>query len=41
MHGAIRDMLNRYDCRTADDYVNALREIFQELACRGCGAASS
>ncbi len=35
MHGAIRSMLNRYDCQTRDDYVNALREILQELALLG------
>jgi len=28
-------MLNRYDCQTRDDYVNALREILQELALLG------
>ena len=35
MHEAIRTMLNRYDCQTRDDYVNALREILQELALLG------
>ena len=35
MHDAIRSMLNRYDCQTRDDYVNALREILQELALLG------
>ena len=35
MHDAIRSMLNRYDCQTQDDYVNALREILQELALLG------
>jgi predicted nucleotidyltransferase component of viral defense system len=35
MHEAIRSMLNRYDCQTRDDYVNALREILQELALLG------
>jgi hypothetical protein len=41
MHDAIRTMLSKYDCRTGDDYVNALREILQELACWAFGAASS
>ena len=35
MHDAIRTMLCKYDCRTGDDYVNALREILQELALLG------
>ena len=35
MHDAIRTMLGKYDCRTGDDYVNALREILQELALLG------
>lgn len=35
MNQAVNDMLARYDCQTADDYVNALREIFQELALLG------
>lgn len=35
MHEAIRSMLDRYQCRTQDDYVNALREILQELALLG------
>lgn len=35
MHDAIRGMLSRYDCQTRDDYVNALREILQELALLG------
>lgn len=35
MHDAIRSMLNRYDCQTRDDYVNALREILQEVALLG------
>ena len=35
MHDAIRTMLYRYDCQTRDDYVNALREILQELALLG------
>ena len=35
MHEAIRSMLDRYTCRTQDDYVNALREILQKLALLG------
>lgn len=35
MHEAIRSMLNRYAPQTRDDYVNALREILQELALLG------
>ena len=35
MHEAIRQMLDRYDCRTRDDFVGALREILQEVALLG------
>ena len=35
MHDAIRSMLSRYECRSRDDYVNALREILQDLALLG------
>jgi predicted nucleotidyltransferase component of viral defense system len=35
MHDAIRDMLGRYECRARDDYVNALREILQDVALLG------
>ena len=35
MHEAIRGMLDRYRCRSRDDYVNALREILQEVALLG------
>ena len=35
MHDAIRVMLDRYRCRSRDDYVNALREILQEVALLG------
>ena len=35
MHDAIRTMLDRYECRTGDDYVNALREILQDVALLG------
>jgi predicted nucleotidyltransferase component of viral defense system len=35
MHDAIRTMLDRYVCRTEDEYLNALREILQEVALLG------
>jgi predicted nucleotidyltransferase component of viral defense system len=35
MHSAIADMLNAYECRTADDYRHALNEIVQEIALLG------
>jgi predicted nucleotidyltransferase component of viral defense system len=35
MHEAIRSMLDRYDCRSRDDYIHALREILQELSLLG------
>ena len=35
MHDAIRSMVDRYDCRSREDYVNALREILQNLALLG------
>ena len=35
MHDAIRSMLDHYDCRARDDYVNALREILQYMALLG------
>jgi predicted nucleotidyltransferase component of viral defense system len=35
LHDAIRSMLDRYECRSRDDYVNALREILQDLALLG------
>ena len=35
MNEAIRSLLERYDCRTREDYLNALREILQELALLG------
>ncbi|MCK4303689.1 MAG: nucleotidyl transferase AbiEii/AbiGii toxin family protein, partial [Candidatus Eisenbacteria sp.] len=35
MHEAIRTMLDGYACRTRDDYVNAVREILQEVALLG------
>ena len=35
MHEAILTMMDRYDLSTRDDYVNALREILQEVALLG------
>jgi predicted nucleotidyltransferase component of viral defense system len=35
MHDAIQSMLDRYECRSRDDYVNALREILQDVALLG------
>jgi predicted nucleotidyltransferase component of viral defense system len=35
MNDAIRTWLERYTCRTREDYANALREILQELALLG------
>jgi hypothetical protein len=35
MHEAVRSMMDRYECRTSDDYTNALREILQETALLG------
>ena len=35
MHDAVKNMLTRYNCRTQDDYINALREILQEIALLG------
>lgn len=35
MHEAISNMLERYECRTQDDYANALREILQDVALLG------
>jgi predicted nucleotidyltransferase component of viral defense system len=35
MQEAIRNMLDRYECRTRDDYARALREILQEVALLG------
>lgn len=35
MNPAIEQMLERYPCRTRDDYVNALREILQQIALLG------
>ncbi|MBW7908005.1 MAG: nucleotidyl transferase AbiEii/AbiGii toxin family protein [Kiritimatiellae bacterium] len=35
MNDAIRQMLDAYACQTRDDYVNAIREILQQLALLG------
>ena len=35
MNEAIRSLLGRYTCRAREDYLNALREILQELALLG------
>ncbi len=35
MNEAIQQMIERHACRTRDDYVNALREIFQQIALLG------
>ncbi len=35
MHEAISQMLSKYECRTIDDYIRALREILQEIALLG------
>ena len=35
MHDAIANMLSRYECRSPIDYINALREILQEVALLG------
>lgn len=32
MHHAIKTMLAKYECHTEQDYINALKEIFQEIA---------
>jgi predicted nucleotidyltransferase component of viral defense system len=35
MHEAIAAMLSKYECRERSDYINALREILQEIALLG------
>lgn len=35
MHAAIETMLAKYHCRSEQDYINALKEIFQEIALLG------
>ena len=35
MQAAVAQMLAKYECKSADDYVLALREILQEIALLG------
>lgn len=35
MHAAIKTMLEKYQCHSEQDYINALKEIFQEIALLG------
>jgi predicted nucleotidyltransferase component of viral defense system len=35
MHNAVTGMLEKYNCKTIDDYRNALKEIIQEIALLG------
>jgi hypothetical protein len=35
MHEAVAGMISRYECRSSGDYINALREIMQEIALLG------
>lgn len=35
MHSAVKDMISKYNCITADDFREALREIIQEIALLG------
>ena len=35
MNSAVQDMLKDYDCRNLEDYKNALKEIFQQIALLG------
>ena len=35
MHEALRSMLDKYNCKSMNDYTNALREILQEIALLG------
>lgn len=35
MHFAVENMLKKYNCRTTDDYKNALKEVIQEIALLG------
>ena len=35
MHPSITQMLNKYNCETSADTINALREILQEIALLG------
>ncbi|MBD3373507.1 nucleotidyl transferase AbiEii/AbiGii toxin family protein [candidate division KSB1 bacterium] len=35
MHSAVKNMLEKYNCQTVNDYKNALKEILQEIALLG------
>jgi len=35
MNDAVKQMLDKYECRSQQDYVNAIKEIFQEIALLG------
>ena len=35
MHAVIKQMLIKYQCRSQQDYINAIKEIFQEIALLG------
>ena len=35
MHSAIKTMIEKYKCHSEQDYINALKEIFQEIALLG------
>jgi predicted nucleotidyltransferase component of viral defense system len=35
MHEAIKQMLTKYNCQSGQDYINAVKEIFQEIALLG------
>ena len=35
MNPALKSMLDRYSCKTANDYKNALKEIIQEMTLLG------
>jgi len=35
MHDVVKKLLKKYNCRSEQDYVNALKEIFQEIALLG------
>lgn len=32
MQAAIQQMLEKYQCHSEQDYINAIKEIFQEIA---------
>lgn len=35
MHEAVKQMLQKYSCQSEQDYINAIKEIFQEIALLG------